>query len=278
MIECVELSRIVSTIPMVRGCDRIRSGALRMATPFTYPNGELVDLFLEEAKDLLGSYVVSDMGQTWMYLHDAEVKVDSTSRRKQMLADICAELSVQYRNGALEVYVMRDEIDKIPHAMLRLAQACIRLADFASHHRLRSANPFKDDVEDFIDALPFSYTADVKIPSTHGVDIRVDFEVKAPKVNSLVLVIGAMNETAGISATTSVFRKWHEIKKSGTPYREFRFITVYNSAANALRPNDVDLLRDESLLISYPQDGETLASVLGGGDAPPEVARQEVMF
>jgi hypothetical protein len=100
-LDCKTLyDTIEHSISLVRGGDTVRHGALRMETRFVYPNGSSVDVFLEQRPDLLGSYVLSDFGQTALYLHDAQVNLSSTERRRQILGDICSELGVSFGNGS----------------------------------------------------------------------------------------------------------------------------------------------------------------------------------
>src|SRR3954462_5434389 len=97
-LDCTTLERMAHHISLVQECDVVRSGALRLSTPFVYPNGSNVDVFFQEEQSLFERYVLSDYGMTTIYLDNAQVKVDSTDRRRQILTDICAELGVDFRD------------------------------------------------------------------------------------------------------------------------------------------------------------------------------------
>jgi hypothetical protein len=262
-LDCSLLQKMVHSISLVRNCDVVPSGALRLSTPFSYPNGSSIDVFIEREPFLFDSYTLSDYGQTNLYLNDAQVKLDSTERRRQIIDDICSELGVKFKNGSFHLTLSGEQPDDISDAIMRMSQACLRISDFASHQRLRSANAFRDDVEDFFDASGLQYVPDVKVSGPYGADIKIDFEVNS---SSYVLVLAAMNESAAHASANEIFSKWHDLQigKRGNAHS---FVTVYNSASPAIRPADIQRLGDYSQTVSYPEQGELLAQVLRSGSS-----------
>ncbi len=256
-LDCANLERIAHSISLVQECDVVRNGALRLSTPFVYPNGSNIDIFLGHGESLFEDYVLSDFGMTGLYLENAQVKMESTDRRRQVLADICAELGVKFENGVFRIFLDRDQIADISDAVFRLSQACVRVSDFATHQRLRSANPFRDDVEDFLEASGLHPKPDAKVRGPYGSDIKLDFEVQ----RSFVLVLAAMNEPAAHSSANEIFAKWHDLKTSGYQSQR-KFVTVYNSESPAIRSSDIQRLGDYSISVSYPEQAQQLVEVL----------------
>jgi hypothetical protein len=265
IFDCSRLKEMAHSISLVRSCDVVSSGALRLSTPFSYPNGSGIDVFMEQEPVLFESYVLSDYGLTNLYLNDAQVKMDSTERRRQILNDICSQLGVKFRHGSFELTISGDQASDISDAVMRISQACLRVSDFASHQRLRSANAFRDDVEDFFDASGLRYIPDVKVSGPYGADIKIDFEVNS---SSYVLVLAAMNEAAAHSSATEIFSKWHDLRVGGQG-NAHKFVTVYNSASPAIRPADIQRLGDYSETVSYPEQGELLVQVLSANPSAP---------
>jgi hypothetical protein len=257
--DCSSLKDIKHALSMISECDVVRSGALRMSTPFLYPNGSHVDVFLEQRRDLFNSYILSDYGQTGLYLEDAQVRLDSTERRRQILGDICSQLGISFKDGALTLQITSDEIVDISNAVMRLSQACVRVSDFACHQRLRSANPFKDDIEEFLESSGLRFVADKRVRGPYGRDVKLDFEVTGKNSKSLVLILAAMNEPSAHTAANEIFRKWHELKVAQMD-SSYKFVTIYNSASKAIRTDDIQLLNDHSATISYPEQEEALIS------------------
>ncbi|HZL29301.1 MAG TPA: DUF1828 domain-containing protein [Acidobacteriaceae bacterium] len=243
-----------------------------MSTPFMYPNGEYVDLFLDSQHPLLNTYKLSDYGQTSQYLRSSLVLASSTARKREIIRDITSQLNVSF-SGDLYINLAQEEIGDISDAIRRLSQACVRISDLATHQRLRSANPFRDDVEDFFEASHLAYTPDVRIVGQFGKDVRIDFEVKNGNRQSYVNVLAALNESAAHASANEIFIKWHDLLPTGK-LSNHKLVTVYNSLSTAIREVDLARLKETSNVVSYPDEQDYLASLLSGDESssvPQEV-------
>jgi hypothetical protein len=257
-LDCSKLESMVHAISLVQECDVIANGSLRISTPFTYPNGSHVDVFFEDNPGLFDSCVLSDLGQTFLYLNDALIKLDSTARKKQILDDICDELDVRFREGSFQVQLAGDQLVDVSDAIFRLSQACMRVSEFATHQRLRSANPFRDDVEEFFEASSLRYRPDVKTIGRFGKEVKIDFEVEG---KNYVLVLAAMNESSAHSSGLEIFSKWYDLAQV-EGQNGHRLITVYNSNSPSIRAVDIQRLGEMSQTIAYPSDQQLLKEVL----------------
>ena len=264
--DCSNIGSAVHNLELVRSCSVVRSGALRMSTPFCYPNGEYVDLFLASDESLFDSYRLSDYGQTFQFLKNALVSADSTARKKEIISDITSQLGVSFA-GDLYLLLTKDELENLSSSILRLSQACVRISDMATHQRLRSSNSFRDDVEDFFEAHRFGYTSDIWVPGGFGKDVRIDFEVKASRRVSYVNVLAALNESAAHASANEIFVKLHDLSATGRPATH-TMVTIYNSLSHAIRSEDIARLRTTSNVVSYPEEQDYLARLLEGDIIP----------
>ena len=99
-IDCGYLANVVRDFSLISDCDIVNDGSIRMSTPFQYPDGSRIDIFVKLSEDLLGTdATLSDKGQTTAYLLDLHVKPWTTKKRKQMVDDICASLGVRQMGG-----------------------------------------------------------------------------------------------------------------------------------------------------------------------------------
>ena len=258
-LSCTTLHGIVVALPLVQSCDVVANGALRMATPFLYPNGSHIDIFLENKPNLYAAYRLSDYGQTGLYLSDLQIRINASERRKQIVRDICSELQVELKDGCLEIPLSEAEMVNISPGLLRLGQACMRVASFAYHHSLRSTNPFKESVEEFLETSQLKFQPDVKVMSAYAKPVKVDFEIHGSK-DSYLLSIPATSEQSAHQASTEIFRKWHDIKKTKESHQ---FVTIYNSASSKLiLPEDITRLKDYSEVIAYPSQSSQLLTAV----------------
>jgi hypothetical protein len=260
---CANLNEIVHGLPLVEECDQVRNGALRLSTPFVYPNGEHIDVFIERTQSLYETYLLSDYGQTGLFLRDLRVQNAGTARKKQVVEDVLRNSGgVKLKQGDLYLEITAENVKDISEAIFRLAQVCVRIADFALHQRLRSPNPFRDDVEEFFAAHKLTAIPDAKVMSKFNKPIRMDFSVMAAHRMSYVLVLGSMNEASAHNSALEIFRKWYDL--GDLPVNR---VSVYNSASSVVKTEDVERLREKSNVISYPDEQDSLLVNLTGAAA-----------
>lgn len=257
-LSCDSLHDFVLNLPMVEECGVVRSGALRLSTPFMYPNGEHIDVFLEETNRLYGGYRLSDYGRTAHYLRNAYSAIEGSPKKRQILQDILTQAGVDLRNGDLSVEILASEINQIAAAMLRLTQACVRICEFSVHQRQRAMNPFREGIVSLLRERHFDFAPDVKVLGRFNNSVKIDFAVYTPTQSSFVLLLAPLNEQASHTASNEVFRKWYDLKESNIAR-----LTVYNSAS-PVRDEDLKRLSEESRLVSFPHETEKLVLVLSG--------------
>lgn len=125
-MNCEKISRLVKKFSLIRQCDRLKNGTLRMATVFQYPNGGFIDVFLADSSDFASKYVLCDAGQTYNYLLDMNITWKGM-KRKKIIDDVCCALKVQEING--EFVVPLATMENIPDGIIKLVQCSIRVVD-----------------------------------------------------------------------------------------------------------------------------------------------------
>ncbi len=257
MLSCEELAEFAPSISLVEGCDRIQNGMLRLATPFRYPNGATIDLFLGPSQQLIWPYVVSDLGETVASLLDQHLKVWTTKRRKQIVSDICRILDVTQDGGELKIFFSRP--DELAGAMVRLAQACIRVSDIAFTQRHAPQAAFKDDVEEFISSLDLTYEPNPEFIGMHGNRVVVDFEVIGRRLPSLVQTVSSASSASAHPVANEVFRKWYDLSQLRQTHN---LVSIYESRNNVFRDDDITRLSDVSTVLAFPEQQDQIGAVL----------------
>jgi hypothetical protein len=259
-LDCSKLEQIVHSLSLVRECDVVRSGALRMSTPFSYPNGDYIDVFLEARKDLFQQRLsLSDYGHTSLYLRSAQLEIAHDSKKQEVLLLILSQLDVKLKGEDLYVEINPSTTHDISDAIFRLSQACLRISDFASHLRPRSENPFCEQVAGFFRSAGINFLSDQKAPGLYKNDVLVDFETFGKEKKSYVCVLSPMTPSSIHTSANEIFRKWHDIKGHGTDHN---LVTIYNDKLAKIRPADRQRISDYSKLLSYPSNAEILRSEL----------------
>lgn len=224
-MNCSTLADIVRAAPMA-GLQCSQDGdLLRLETPFRYPDGGTVELFVEEQA---GKLVVSDLGEAFRFLEKGGLD-PLRSPARQRAIDLAAKLAgATLDEGVLEVR-LQTETDLVS-AVMRLGQALTRVVDLSLLVRGTLINTFSDAVEEFLKS------------STHGVEIRrgatirgsatthqVDILARSLKGLAVVESLSAITPTGANAQTAFTIQKFADISALGSGAPE-RFAVLDDSA------------------------------------------------
>ena len=252
------LQRELSAFSLVQECEALPDGSFRVATPLLYPDGSPVAVFYQPNIDLFSSSHLSDRGKTTALLADSQVYIEGYEKRRQILTDICRTLRVQDANGELHVTV--EEGHNLADAVMRLAQACVRVADLYYVQSFRAQSDFRKTFAAFLNQERPANIEDYTIEGQFGRRIKTDFYTRQNRgVDNLIITLSSANETSSHSVANDVFCRWYDLER----YRDkFRFLTVVDSDSKAFRPADLSRVGSVSRVLGYPADAETLRAIL----------------
>ncbi len=160
---------------------------LRVTTPFTLPDGDTLILFLLRHSD---PPQIGDLGETlrWLRSHTAEPL--RSTRQQQQIVDACAGLGVALERGELRTHAGPGE--PLARAVVRVAQACLRIAELRRTSRPRITRSFPDEVESYLHATlpgPLTITRNDRIPGISATTWSVDFRVRTPERHLLLFLL-----------------------------------------------------------------------------------------
>jgi hypothetical protein len=240
-IQDIEL--LANDLCMVRSRDVVPRGHLRLETKFLYPDRSSVDLFVVNGTQqqlMPGSPVLSDLGQTTAWLADVQVRPWQSKKRQRFLEDAIYVLGVRQNGGALETEFAPNHQD-LEDAIIRLGQACVRVADLSFTRRSSLVVTATDEVEELISDADLAYQANASLLGRHGHVVVVDFLVEGRRRNSAVLTLAAQSTTSAHTMANEVFRKHYDLD---TPQRAEQRVTVFDDRVDVYRSEDIDRLRD----------------------------------
>lgn len=242
------IAQLIANLCMVRGVDIVPRGHLRLETKFQYPDRSSVDLFIlngPQEELLPAAPVLSDLGQTMTWLADVQVRPWQSKKRQRFLEDTLYTLGVRQDGGTLETNFEVSH-DSLEEAVIRLGQACVRVAGLSFTRRSNMQVNATDEVEEIISDAELSYEPNASLAGRHGNTVVVDFLVAGRRQKSAVLTLAAQYAGSAHSSANEVFRKLYDLD---TPMRSEQRVTVYDDRCDVYRGEDLERIRDLSELV-----------------------------
>lgn len=268
-LDCDNLKSLVDDFSLVYDCQVLKDETLRIATPFQYPDGSLIDVFFKskvsppEAKDSLAwGYLLSDFGQTMLYLADLHIKPWANSQKRRLLRDICESLGIEYHNGELQVWLDSKDVKTAADGIVRLAQACIRVADLYFLQKHSTVNTFSDEVKKFLGSEGVEGSP-VELPGRWGRSVEIDYVVHGKKQESLIKTVSTGGTASSIHPyLTEAFSRWYDL---AIPREQGQRITVIDDRDRVSRGDDLDRLKQVSEIILFPREKQKFNDLLKAG-------------
>ncbi|HZF10107.1 MAG TPA: DUF1828 domain-containing protein [Thermoanaerobaculia bacterium] len=250
MVGEAEVQRLMERHRLITGIDRLPKGHLRIETGFLYPDGSSIEVFLVESKGLFDGLKLSDLGQTIAWLLDVQVKPWISKKRQAFLEDAIRLYGVRQEGGALEYPLA--SLEELPQGVVRLSQACLRVADLTFTRRSALQTVFSEEVEEILTDAELGYQSSVELPGRYGKPVRVDFVVEGRAARSAVLTLASGNASQAHVQANEIFRRWFDLD---VPERAEQRVTLFDDRQNVYRDDDLQRLHQLSnlLAISDPQ-------------------------
>lgn len=241
MNDVKEISEYLLGHKLVREVTQLERGHIRLETTFLYPDGGNIDLFLVKEGPLLPFQKLSDFGNTSSWLLDLQVRPWLSAKRRGMLEQALQSLDVKQAGGALEIDLPR--LEGLMDGVVRLGQACIRMADLCYTRRSSLVSDFNETVEDIFNGSDLTYEGGVSVNGRYGKDVTVDYMVFGARKVSLVMGLATGNSSYAHTRANEVFRTWYDLD---VPERTETKITIFDDSKDSYRDEDLKRIRDFS--------------------------------
>jgi len=256
MIDASEVQKKVEGHALVRGVDQLPKGHVRLETEFLYPDGSSVDVFLVEDAPLLQGLKLSDLGQTMSWLLDVQVKPWLSKKRQRFVEDALRIYKVEQVGGALELPLA--SVDELMGGIVKLGQACVRVADLTYTRRSALQTGISEDLEEFLSDAELPFDTNRELEGRHGAKVRVDFLVQGTSLSSAVLALSSGNASQAHVVANEIFRRWYDLD---VPARHEHRVTVFDDRFDVYRDDDMRRLRDLSDVVAL-SDRQTMRDLL----------------
>lgn len=228
---------------------------MRIETEFRYPEGSYVDLFVVD-EGLLPPIKVSGLGQTMGWLLDVQVRPWLSKKCQSLLTEAIKTHGVRQSGGALELGL--SSLDELSQGIVRLGQACLRVADLIYTRRSSLAVPVVDEVEEVLADAALSYDVGAELEGRFSTKVCLDFLVRGMKTRSGLLTWSSPNTSSANAQANEIFRRWYDLD---LPTRDEQRVTILDDRFDTYRDEDLQRLRDKSIVLPL-SEREGIAQVL----------------
>jgi len=249
---CAELSQSVGALFF---CED-RDDHVRIRTPFLYPDGDVIDIF---ARNGGATLTLTDFGETLRWLRMQTVSGRRSPKQDKLIQDILLNHGVELFRGMLTVRV--PQLQDLAPAILRLAQASLRVADLWFTFRTRAVESMTDEVADLFNDRGVAFERNVQLPGRSGRVWRPDFHTRTDRRSALVNVLSTGSSAAARGIVEHVFTQWHDLSHLRVGPEALRFVSLFDDTMNVWTEHDLKLLEEMSEISLWSRPDELVTSV-----------------
>jgi len=251
-MRCAELKKAIEKqLPPLFECVE-EDGRLTIVTPMEYPDGDLIELYLVEEPEGL---VLTDLAETLAILASYNLDVKRSPKRFKVFQTVLKAQDVHYFEGSLRIPIISLE-DVVP-ALLRLAQAVLRVSDLLFTLRFGAGTTFKDEVEEFLTEHQVRYETDYRVTGRSGQQYTIDFYIERRKPFLIQALSSGSSSYAEILVSKTI-RMWFDVTRVDGRYQ---YVSLLDDMIEVWKSSQFEILGDLSTVITWSERERLLALV-----------------
>jgi hypothetical protein len=232
------------------------NGNLAIETPFNFPDGDTIELYLTERN---GRLVLSDLGETLRFLGSYDVDLKTYSKRERILHDVINSLNVKFMRNAL--YVPVASMERLPDAIFDLGQCMIRICDILYTVRGSSRADFVEEVKDYLDLNKVRF--EEKYPVFTLRDTKYEFDLGV-EVNDQIKLIELVKPPSKLSQkpnTDRLLRVWVDLDSYAPDFPKAARITLIDDTDYPWNKDDFLLLDRFSMVNRWTAKDKLMSDI-----------------
>jgi hypothetical protein len=224
---------------------------IRIRTPFWYPDGGVVDVFIKEHD---GKFSLTDLGEALGWLRTQSLSSRRSPKQQKLVQDICLTQGVELFKGQLMLRC--DNRTQLARYVVRLGQAVVRVADLWFTTRTRSIESMTDEVADLLQERLVAFERAIKLTGRSGRDWTVDFQTRTPVRSALVFVLVTGSRSTARRITEHVVAGWHDLNLLKTGQQPMHFISLFDDTNDVWTDEDFRLVESVSDICRWSMPDE----------------------
>ena len=240
-----------ATLPVLFECSPAPRGAVRVRTPFLYPDGDVIDVFVEDRGE---EYLLTDYGEALGWLRGQSFGDEMTVSQTRMAQDVCLTLGVELGRGQLTLHGV--DALALSDAVHRVGQAMVRVADIWFTFQPRAIKTIGDEVDDWLREQRFEFQKLRPYRGRSGRVWTVDYEVLARTRRSLVFLLSTSNLSWARRLSERVVAECSDLSDLPRQQESLSFVSLFDDSANVWREEDFALVGSVSRIATWSRPDE----------------------
>ncbi len=235
-------------------------GGVRVRTPYMYPDGGILDLFVLEHGD---RYRVTDFGETvaWLKMRTGWAKLPQD--RRDQVDDICQTHGVASNHGQLELSGLSK--NDLSQAVVQLAGVAARVSDlwftfprakFESPSYM-AEQPLCEQVEEWFREWRVAFKPRTTRSGRSGRNWSIDYEATVKSRRALIFLLGTRDRREARRRAEHVLVACVDLSRGGDDWRtplvspedEVVNVSLFDDTHDVWREEDIRLLEIESNVV-----------------------------
>lgn len=242
-MTCLEIKEYINnSVSNLFSC-QLENRLLVITTPFSYPDGDDIELFVELGDD---SFILSDMGETLRYLDTYLLDINSSNKRKEIFYDVIRSNNLRFKKGV--IYAVINNPDKILDAIFNMSQAIVRISDLLYTAKSRSLASFEEEVKNFFDDHQINYEENypVKTPTNQ---YTFEFAVEKQEGISLIKLLNPPKKATQKPSIERMIQIWYDVSVNlSDEYPKENRITLLDDSYYHWEPRHYSLVENLSIV------------------------------
>ena len=245
---CASVGR---TLPPLFVCSPAPHEGVRVRTPLLYPDGGVVDVFVLQRS---AGYTVTDFGDALGWLGLQSISRRRSRRQERLAQDVCQTLRIEIFHDQLVLRGVAE--DTLGDAVIRIAQAAVRVADLWFTIRGQSLQDTEDEVDDWLREKQIPFQRQVTKPGRSGRDWTVNFETQAANRTSLIFLLSTGSRGAARRITEHVLTVCVDLSHLKTGQSNQAFVSLFDDTVDVWRPEDFRFVEEHSEIARWSAPNE----------------------
>ena len=244
-------SRLGRSLPPLFECTAAPQEGVRVRTPLMYPDGGVVDVFVLERN---GGCQVTDFGEALGWLRMQSVSVRRSPKQNRMVEDACQTLGVELHHG--QILLRSDAPESLGAAVLRVAQAAVRVSDLWFTLRTRSVETVAEEVHDWLLEREVSFERAVKQRGRSGRTWTIDYRTRTDDRTALVFLLSTGSRGAARRIAEHVLAGCVDLSHLTVGRPDHVFVSLFDDTQDIWREEEFSLVEQYSEIARWSRPDE----------------------